>query len=400
MKQRLFTILNLSLVSGMVILGFNIITPILPQYALSFSVPVALTGWVISSFALARMFMDIPAGFLADRFGRKRHMVIGLILIVISSIAAGAATEYSWLIVGRVIQGLGSALYITSATTWVAQLSAGESRGRFMSMYSGLILAATSFGPTIGGYSALHFGLHSPFLVYGGFAFLGLLATIPLKESQPQTGERASRVQIKDIPGVILNRPFLLVNSAVLALFFFRAAVRSTLIPLYSSLNLGLTEDKIGLLLTIAAVVTTLGTFPFGGLSDKIGRKKPMMGCLLLSALAVLLVPSRESFAGMAGVMVLYGFATSMQGALAAWPADVAPEGKMGTAMGVYRVIGDMGMVIGPIAITYTIGYSGQGTITMVPFLIPAILAVAAAIVLIKAQDPAASRKSASSSKS
>lgn len=74
MKQRLFVVLNLSLVSGFVILGVSVISPVLPQYALSFSVPVALVGWAVSAFALSRVFTDIPAGFLADRLGRKRKI--------------------------------------------------------------------------------------------------------------------------------------------------------------------------------------------------------------------------------------------------------------------------------------------------------------------------------------
>ena len=100
MKQRLLVILNLSLVSGLVMLGFNIISPVLPQYALSFSISVAVTGWAISSFAFARLVMDMPAGFLVDRFGRKRNMVLGLVFIGLSSIVAGMANNYIWLILG------------------------------------------------------------------------------------------------------------------------------------------------------------------------------------------------------------------------------------------------------------------------------------------------------------
>lgn len=164
MKQRLFVVLNLSLVSGFVILGISIISPVLPQYALSFSISVALVGWAVSAFALARVVIDIPAGFLADRFGRKRNMIFGLVLIILSSIAAGTATNYGWLISARIVEGIGSALYVTSATTWVALVATGESRGRYMSLYSGLIFAGTAFGPTIGGFTAAHFGLNAPFL--------------------------------------------------------------------------------------------------------------------------------------------------------------------------------------------------------------------------------------------
>jgi MFS family permease len=390
MKQRLFVILNLSLVSGFVILGVSIISPVLPQYALSFSIPVALVGWAVSAFALIRMVMDIPAGFLADRFGKKRNMVFGLILIILSSIAAGVAKNYAWLISARIVEGIGSALYVTSATTWVAQVTAGESRGRYMSLYSGLIFAGTAFGPTIGGYTAVHFHhLSAPFFAYAIFAFIGLMCTLPLKEPVDTAQATGPRVHLKDVPNVLLNGPFMLVNCSVLALFFLRAGVRSTLVPLYASFNLGLSEDTIGIVLTVAAVVTSACTFPSGWLSDKVGRKRPIMACLFLSAIAVLLVPLQGNLAGLMGVMAFYGLATGLQGSIAAWPADVAPKDKLGTSMGVYRVMGDVGMVLGPITATYVAGYAGNSTITFLPFLIPALLCFVVGVLMIWAKDPA-----------
>jgi MFS family permease len=393
MQRRLFVILNLSLVSGLVILGISIISPVLPQYALSFSIPVELIGWAVSAFALARMVMDVPAGLLADRFGRKINMMGGLVLIILSSVGAGLATSYPLLILARIIEGAGSALYVTSSTTWVAQISAGESRGRYMSLYSALIFAGTSFGPTVGGYSAVHLGLNAPFFIYAGFAFFGLLATIPLKEPVESSPAGHSEVSFKDVPAVLLNGPFLLVNLSVFALFFLRVGVRSTLLPLYASLNLGLSEDKIGVIMMVAAILTSLLAFPSGWLSDKIGRKKPIMACLLLSTLSVLLVPLQTSLGGLIGIMALYGLATGLQGSIAAWPADVAPKGKLGTSMGVYRVIGDLGMVLGPIAVTYIAGNTGNATISFVPFLVPAILTFIVGIMMIWAPDPAAKKR-------
>jgi DHA1 family multidrug resistance protein-like MFS transporter len=392
MKQRIFLIINLSVVSALVILGFAVISPVLPQYALSFSISVAMTGWAVSSFALARLFMDMPAGILADRFGRKRNMIVGLVLIVVFSVVSGTAKTYGLLILGRIGEGLGSALYITSATAWVAEASAGEYRGRFMSLYSGLVFAGTAFGPAIGGYSAAHFGLNGPFFVYAGLVALGLLATVPLKEETP-SASTGPRISLGDVRAVLASGSFLLVNSAVFALFFLRAGVRSTLLPLYASLNLGLSEEKIGLLMTVAAVVTSLVTFPSGWLSDRVGRKIPIMSCLLLSALAVLLIPFQTNMGTLLAAMAFYGLCTGLQGSIAAWPADVAPNGRLGTAMGVYRVIGDMGFVLGPITATYIAGNTGNMTVPILPFVIPAAIALLASVVLVWAKDPAAKRK-------
>jgi len=183
----------------------------------------------------------------------------------------------------------------------------------------------------------------------------------------------------------------MLVTCSVFAFFFLRSSVRSTLFPLYTSLNLGFSEEKIGLLLTVAAVVTSLCTFPSGWFSDKVGRKIPIMSSLLLSAIAVMLVPAMQSLNSLVMVMAFYGIATGLQGSLAAWPADVAPKDKLGTAMGVYRVVGDLGMVIGPITVTYIA--EATGAINSVPFLVPAILAVFSAVLMLRAPDPARDRR-------
>jgi DHA1 family multidrug resistance protein-like MFS transporter len=393
MRRQLFVILNLALVSGFVIVGLSIISPVLPRYAQSFNIPVELIGWSVTAFAGARLVMDIPAGVLADRFGRKRNMIFGLILVVLSSIAAGEAQSYAWLLLARVAEGLGSAFYVTSATTWVAQVSAGEYRGRYMSLYSGLLFAGAAFGPTIGGYVATYFGsLRAPFFAYAAFAFVGLLATLPLKEAADTTRPAQARVRMRDVPAVLLNGPFMLVNVSVLALFFLRSGVRSTLVPLYAYNNLGLTYEKIGLILTVAAIVTSALAFPSGWLSDRVGRKRPIMACLFLSAIAVMLVPLQKTYGGLMGIMAFYGLATGLQGSIAAWPADVAPEGKLGTAMGVYREMGDLGLTLGPPTATYIAGSISQTTVTSTPFLAPAILCFVVGVLMIWAKDPASSR--------
>jgi len=184
----------------------------------------------------------------------------------------------------------------------------------------------------------------------------------------------------------------MLVNCAVLALFFLRTGVRGTLVPLYASLNLGLPEDRIGILLTVAAIGTAISTFPSGWLSDKVGRKIPMMACLFLSGVAALLIPSQESLAGLMGIMAFYGVATGLQGSIAAWPADVAAKERLGTSMGVYRVMGDIGMVLGPITASYVADYTGHLTVTFIPFLVPAILTFVMGLLVIRARDPAARR--------
>jgi MFS family permease len=393
MKQRLALILNISLVSGCVIMGVTIISPVLPQYASLFSISIALAGWAISAFGLARVFTDIPAGFLSDRFGRKKIMILGLALIIISSTGAGLADTYAWLIFARIVGGVGSALYMTAGVTWVAQISAGEARGRYMAVYQGLLLAGTVFGPPIGGYIAARFGLNAPFFTWAALGTASLIATISLKDPADSSQAKRSEMRIEDVLSVFKNHPFMLVNCAVLALYFLRLGVQSTLVPFYADLNLGLPEETIGILLMVAAIATAAITFPAGWLSDRVGRKRPVMACLFLSGIAVLLIPSQGNLAGLMGIMVFYGLATGLQGSIAAWPADVAPKDKMGISMGVYRVMMDMGIFLGPITTTYIADYTGDETITFMPFLVPVLIVFAVGVLMIWAKDPARRRR-------
>ncbi|MDH5770716.1 MAG: MFS transporter [Candidatus Bathyarchaeota archaeon] len=387
MNERWAAVINLSVVSALVFLGVNVVSPILPQYAMTFNVPVALTGWAISSYALARVLADLPAGMFSDKYGRKKVMVTGLAIVTVSSVVAGLAPTYLVLILARALGGLGSALYVTCATSWLAYISHGPNRGKMMSMYSTMVFMGMSAGPAVGGFVAAYYGIQAPFYVYALLTAVGVVATIPLREISGNDVQTRS-LRWSDLKTVFSSRSFILVNFSVFALFFLMSSVRSTLIPLYASINLGLGEDQIGLLMTVTMIATGLLSFPSGWLSDRVGRKIPIMTCIFSSAFLVLLVPFQSDMKSLLTFMVAYGFATGLQGSISAWPADVASPDKMGTAMGVYRLIGDLGFFLGPITVTYASDYFNPNLITFQPFLIPSIIATVAGIILIKADDP------------
>ncbi|MBE0525904.1 MAG: MFS transporter, partial [Candidatus Thorarchaeota archaeon] len=173
-------VLNLSLVTLLVLLGLSMVAPILPTYAESFQVSYIFVGFVISSFALARMFLDIPAGLLSKKFDKKKIMIGGLVLIYISSILAGIASDYIILVIARLIEGAGSALYVTTATVYLAQISGKEKRGQWMSFYMGMLLLGSIFGPTFGGIIADAYGIRAPFFAYALIMGLGIIPTLVL----------------------------------------------------------------------------------------------------------------------------------------------------------------------------------------------------------------------------
>jgi MFS family permease len=385
---RWLTVINLSVVSGFVFLGVNVVSPILPQYARTFNVSVALTGWAISSYALARVLTDLPAGMLNDRYSCKKAMIAGLAMISLSSIVASLAPTYLVLILARASSGTGSALYIISATSLLARVSHGADRGKMMGMYSSMVFMGMSAGPAIGGFVAAYYGIQAPFLLYAFLTIVGIAFTIPLHEPPIDNDTKSESFRWTDLKTILSSKSFMLVTFAVFSLFFLRSSVRSTLVPLYASINLGLREDQIGLLMTVAIITTAISSFPSGWLSDKIGRKRPIMTCVFSSAFLIVLVPFQATMDSLMIFMAAYGFVTGLQGSISAWPADVSPPEKMGTAMGIYRLMADFGFFLGPITVTYFNDYLNPARITAESFVIPSIIAMIAGLSLIKAGDP------------
>jgi len=403
-EGRWLTVLNLSSVTFCVLLGLNMVAPILPTYAESFQVSYAYVGFVISAFAVTRMILDVPAGLLSKRFDKKKIMITGLILIMISSILAGVATSYGILVIARMIEGAGSALYVTSATVFLAQISGKKKRGKYMSLYMGMLFLGSIFGPTFGGILADVYDIHAPFFAYALVAGFGIVPTLILPNLH-YSGHTEIRLQprttLQDIKQVLSYPSFLLASFATFTLFFIRTGVRSTLIPLFGANNLGLDSTAIGLILTLAGAATAITMVPMGSISDRVGRRIPLIFCLFLTAGITILIPSSGDLNGLSFSLIIYGAFTGISGPMAAYVTDLSPQNKLEISMGLYRMIGDIGFFFGPLFLGFladmtAIPVSGaehSGLITIEPFAVACILLLLAGISLLKADDPARKKR-------
>jgi MFS family permease len=398
-NNQLITVLNLSVVTLLVLLGLSMVAPILPSYAESFQVSYTLVGFVISSFAVTRVILDIPAGLLSRRHDKKKIMILGLILIVASSIMAGLAPSYIVLVIARLIEGAGSALYVTSATVFLAQISGKEKRGQWMSLYSGMLLLGSIFGPTFGGVIASTIDIRAPFYAYALVAGLGVIPTLTLPKlgnSEHVSGTDEKKSTLHDMWQVLTYPSFLLATFATFALFFIRTGVRSTLVPLFAANNLGLDPSFIGGILTVAGITTAATMVPMGGLSDRIGRRNPLSLCLLLSALITVWIPFSSDLIELTINMAIYGAIIGLSGPIAAFITDVSPQDKLEVSMGLYRMISDLGFIAGPLFLGYladitatpVVGETHSGLIGMQPFAAAAIILVMAGLSLLRAHDP------------
>src|SRR3712207_5475153 len=110
MSSKNWTLAVVSLATAMLMLDIAVVNTALSDIAADLNTGLSGLQWVVDSYTLALASTVLSAGFLADRFGRKRLLIIGLGLFTGSSVAAGAAGNIEVLVAARAVQGLGAAI--------------------------------------------------------------------------------------------------------------------------------------------------------------------------------------------------------------------------------------------------------------------------------------------------
>ena len=113
--QDLEKLLVLCFATFLVMAGQGVVGPVVPLYARDFGVSASVVGLTLTVFALARLILNVPAGLIADRFGRRVLLIGGPILTSIGMFGSGFANSIESLLVWRFVDSAGSAVYITGA---------------------------------------------------------------------------------------------------------------------------------------------------------------------------------------------------------------------------------------------------------------------------------------------
>ena len=107
--------------------------------------------WVIDAYALSLASVILTCGALADRYGRKRVFIVGLVVFTVASLLCGAAQSTEVLILARALQGLGGGAMFATGLALIGQTYHGQDRGRAIAAWGATVGAAVAVGPLIGG---------------------------------------------------------------------------------------------------------------------------------------------------------------------------------------------------------------------------------------------------------
>ena len=375
----------LALVAFCVALGFGIVVPAVPLFALEFGVGPTAAGAVVSAFALMRLVSGLSGGRLVDRVGERAALLFGLAVVAVSSLLAGLAVSYPQLLVLRGVGGIGSAVFTIAATSLLLRVASAAQRGQTQSVYRGGFLLGGIIGPAFGG-AVIGISLRAPFFLYAGTLALAMLAAATLLPKPPArttpepqvalgvgeddglpeavvpTPARPMTLPAMALPVALRNPAYQAALAGNFAVGFSVLGVRSTVVPLLVVQDLDLAPGWIGAAFTVAALVSAVLLLPAGKAVDTLGRRPTLVTGGLVTAAALAGLAVTDGPVGLLASMSVFAAGGSLLGvAPAAIVGDVV-EGRGGTAVALWQMSSDAGSVLGPLAAGLLIAGAGFGT--------------------------------------
>ena len=347
-------------------LGFGAMVPSLPLYAETFGVSGAAIGLAIGVYGLARFVLAIPSGQISDKWGRKPALAIGGFLSTAGNLLSVYATDYPEFLIARFIAGAGAGMVVTTGSVILADITTPARRGRVIAIYQGTFIFAVGIGPLPGGLLAQNFGLLAPFWFCAFASFIaGSIALFSVKETRHLARQ-------KEIKGTVLpsladqlkilskNIGFVLVSGIALSHALTRTGGLFNIIPIIGSFRIQLAYDEIGIALAIGSLLGLCAVYPAGVAVDRWGRKAIIVPFTFVTGISFLLFAVAETFFWFAFANALWGIASGIGGsAPAAYAADSAPPGMNASAMSLFRMLGDIGYVVGPILLGFIVDFHG-----------------------------------------
>jgi MFS family permease len=346
----------LSLTSLVIMLGSSIITPALPLYAREFGVTYAGAGMLVSAFAAGRLAFDYVGGELADRVSPRFLTTIGALVTAVSAFLCARAASYAELVVYRVIEGIGSAFYVITIMAIFARTVDAGRMGKSMGFYQSMILLGVSFGPSIGGVVAQLWGLRAPFYAMSLFGVaVGVVTWNRVdREVRATREEHRPRPPIAVVARHVTSLAFLYVFVLTFFVFAVRAGMRTNLIPLFGAERGGLAESAIGFILSVSAFANFVVLWHAGELIDRRGRQWVALPTLAATGVLCAVFAWSPAFVPLLLAAAALGAALGyLAPAPAAMVADLTPREMLGAVIGVYRMAGDLGLLVGPVALGF-----------------------------------------------
>ncbi|WEV75829.1 MFS transporter [Bifidobacterium sp. ESL0800] len=392
----------------------NMISTAIIPISSQFHLDTGQTGLIMSMFFLAYSIMQVPCGWLADKFGARRVLMASMVFIAIFSYLFGAVSGLALFIVIRFGAGLGHGGYPPSCSKAIAENFPRKKR----TFVQSLILSTNGIGAILAFTLGAHLVVRNWRVAYAVLGSLYLVAFLMIwifvtdgkredatevekadavdEVEQVEPGKQTAQVAIAEpeekpkFTQVIKNR-----NVIVLFIAMFLVNVISygniSWLPSYITKTYGMSMGKMGYILAFNAIFTTVATIFSGTLLSKFflhkERQATVVSALLVAVLIVAFVLSKNLVVSIIMLILLSMICALVFTSIFTWPHKIMDARVIGSVIGIVNTGGTLGGFVAPAAIGYLVKAMGGSFVPAFLFLAGVAVCVAITVLFVKVPE-------------
>jgi len=347
-------------------MGFGMVLPIMPFYALKLDASPEMIGGIIASFSVAQLLSSPIWGRVSDHYGRRPALLVGLLASAAAFAIFGFANSVWLLFASRIIQGAGGGT-TGVAQAYVADSVAPKDRARALGWLSSATAVGLMVGPVLGSFAA-HWGQAAPGLIAAGLCLLNVAFAwkwLPESKAPAVPGALPIRKPIWHAAWVVVRHP----RGPVPKLTWIYAAgmlgftSMTSVLALYLGEVFCFTEETIGyVFLYVSTLSLVMRSVLLGPIVHRIGETGAMRAGTIFLFFGLVLYPHVHSLWGLAPVMALVPIGTALLfPATTALMSHATEKSELGTTMGVAQTFAAISRVIAPLMATSAFQRFGIG---------------------------------------
>jgi len=332
-------------------------SPVLKPFSLSLGTPTDLTGFVAAASTIPGILISLPVASLSDVYGRKKFLLVAGFVFASAPFLYLLITVWWQLILVRFYHGFATAIFVPVAEASIAELFPTK-RGERISLFSSATNVGRLIAPALGGY-ILFVTTDNFHVLYLSVAVAGVTALIMglsflARKKQPtvtqQRSAKESYTRMFSGWKIVARSRGVLVVSFVQACQYYAYGAAEFYLAGYLLEVVHLNGFLTGIVIMSIVGVAIFAKPCMGRVSDKIGRRIPIvLGCVV-SGLPLLAIPFVTDFRVLLLLVLVYGFGfATVTASTPALISELAPKESVGTSMGFLSTIMDVGQTLGPI---------------------------------------------------
>jgi len=337
-------IMPLNAIISLRMFGLFIVLPVLSVYALNMpNSNHTMVGIIIGGYAITQMLFQIPFGKASDKIGRKKTIIVGLLIFALGSLIAGLATDIYMLLLGRLLQGAGAIGSVITAT--ISDVVKEEERSKAMAIMGGSIGMSFALSMLAGPVIASHFGVNSLFFFVAFLALFSIFILIKYVPNPPKIQHTYTQTDKLD---ALKNKNLLKMNlTNVLVKGFMTFAFM--IIPIILTKTYGWEMNELYKIYLPSMVVGILSMGPAAMIAEKRGKYKAvLLAGIVVLAIAYLIIGMSSTYMMFSvGVVVFFVGFNLQEPILQSLVTKYAKVHQRGEVLGIFNSFGYFGTFLG-----------------------------------------------------